>query len=198
MPHSIWFSVVISSDIFLYLTTTLFFYFAYRNDTKPLTLPLVVTAILLVKPTGIIFAVASLIILQENERNHRLRILSQLYFLFLIVFFAIFYLPYFLVEQVIIESSDELRSISHHALDPYKLISKFFHMFGFHRSESNMPLLELSRYFYGSLFVLGLMNILMTRGTIWLIVLMVGLLGFILTSSVPTWRYLLPYFPYFS
>ena len=45
------------------------------------------------------------------------------------------------------------------------------------------------------LFVLGLMNILMTRGTIWLIVLMVGLLGFILTSSVPTWRYLLPIFP---
>lgn len=193
MPHPIWFSIVVSSDIFLYFFSTLYFFCIIKKVKPQYSIIFLCFLLLLTKPTGIAYCIAALFLPQTFFSS---TFSSRIYRSVLIMLSAIFtlvYLPYFLVDQTYINQSIELTQISRHNFELTKLIVKIFHIFGFNPSESGILLNELIRYFYGTIFIVGAVYIL--KKELWLKILLFITIGFILFTHVPTWRYLLPFFP---
>ena len=193
MPHTIWFGILISSDIFSYAFATLFFLALSDKKNNVLIIPIICLALILSRPTGIIFCIGALFLKEDYFQN-----ISRVYlFKFFIIIISIIsiglYLPYFLMELVIIENSDELSNISQHGFSPIKLLEKFFHMFGFHKSMSEIFIAEIVRFFYGILFIIGFFSIIRNKN--WYSISLILLICFILFLHVPSWRYLLPFLP---
>ena len=193
MPHTLWFSILISSDIFAYFLATLFFLVIHARKNVPGLIPLLCLLLVLTKPTGIVFCVGALF-LSRNFFANKVKFYSYKIFILLITLFAfVFYIPYFLVDQVIIDNSVQLTEISRHGFSVLNLFQKFFHILGFHRSESNILIAEIVRAIFGVLFFIGLIKIFIFEK--WLRVPLGTLLAFLLFLHVPSWRYVLPFLP---
>ena len=57
MPHTIWFSILISTDVFVCFFSAAYFVIIYKNLNTQIFLPIICFLLLLVKPTGIVFCI---------------------------------------------------------------------------------------------------------------------------------------------
>ncbi len=196
MPHSIWFGLLISSDIFIYFFSSLYFYIVLNQPSRFYKfVPLLCLLMVLSKPTGIVFCLGSLFLSKDYFKNNSEYFFSMFLMILILFFSIIYYLPYFLVEQNVIASNSELKEISHAGTSVIKNIVKFFYVFGFHPSESNLFFAEIIRYFYGFFFVLGFFLSLNFNKT-FAIIIIPSILMLVL-FLVPSWRYILPFLPLF-
>lgn len=195
MPHSIWFAIVISSDIFFYFLSTFFFLVVIKKIRVSITLIPICLLLLLSKPTGIAFSISALFLPSIYFNSQFQHNIIRAVLILLVILFTFLYLPYFLVDQTYIDNSPELTQISRHQFDITLLIMKFAHLFGLHNSESGIIITTVLRFFYGIIFIFGFINIF--KAELWLKVLISLIIGFVIFTHVPTWRYLLPLFPIF-
>lgn len=193
MPHTIWFSFLISSDIFLYTLGTLFFLVIHTQRNIPILIPFLCFLLVLSKPTGIIFCLGALL-LHHKFFTGTISFYIYKVFLILIILFSIaFYTPYFLVDQVKIDNSSSLTDISRLNFSFINIFTKFFHIFGIYKSQSNLLIAEFVRAFFGMFFILGFLNILNNEK--WISIPIFILVTFLLFFHVPDWRYILPFLP---
>ena len=185
MPHTIWFGIIVSSDIFLYLISAIFFYFWSLDGKKPERFLFALSFIaLLVRPGGLTFAISRFFFLALNRINSR----KYLFLYSLLALLGlIYFLPYIIFTQTyIVEVHQKLFSIT-------GKLSDFFEVFGFHTSRSSLSMAYFLRYFYGIIFLLGFFYVIIYDRKFKIPV-------FVTTASVilllyPTWRYLLPILP---
>ena len=185
MPHTIWFGIIVTSDIFLYLIVTVLFYFWSLNDKKYEKFLFILSALaLMVRPGGLAFAVSRFFFLILNRVKTRK-------YLFLYLFSAllglVYFLPYIMVNQMILE---EVRPKSFSMMGK---ISGFFEVFGFHASRSSLTLAYVLRYFYGIIFLIGFFYVIVSDNKFKIPVIIT--IASVVFFLYPTWRYLLPILP---
>ena len=185
MPHTIWFGIIVSSDVFLYLFAAILFYFWKLNNKKLEKFILGLSAAtLFVRPGGLALVVSRLIFLILNKFT----LAKYFYFYFILAMLGfLYFLPYFLFTQTyIVEVHQTNLSITDKFLD-------FFEIFGFHTSRSSLSMAYFIRYFYGLIFLVGFVNIVLYPNKFKIPVLLT--VASVFLFLYPTWRYILPVIP---
>ena len=190
MPHTIWFGILVSSDIFFYFFTSLFFYFWSKgNLLYEKQLYTIGILLLTTRPAGLAVILARKIFLLKNYKLYQIQKYIILY-IFIFVLGSIYYSPYFLVEKEILNDQTSLNFTV--------ILEKTFSMFGFQKSRTDLLLAYIIRYSYGTVFFIGFIGLLFKKNKFKIptIITIVSVVLFL----YPTWRYLLPIIPilYFS
>lgn len=192
MPHTIWFGTIVTSDIFLYLFSTILFYFWHLNNKKfePVIFSLC-ALITLTRPAGLALLLARQINVLIKYGPTKYKKYHFLYFV-LLAFGIVYFIPYFFDERNTVSEMHNL------PITLNNIFHKFFDVFGFQQSRTNVIYAYLIRYAYGAVFLLGFIGILFSDNKFKLpvIITMFSVVIFLF----PTWRYLLPLLPilYFS
>lgn len=192
MPHTIWFGTIVASDIFLYLFSTILFYFWHLNNKKyESTIFSLCAIVTMFRPAGLAILLARQITVFREHGPTKLKKYHFLYLL-LLVLGIIYFTPYFAYEKKVVLEIHKL---------PFSLNNifyKFFDIFGFQKSRTNLTIAYVIRYAYGAVFLLGFIGVLFSNNQFKLPVIIT--LFSVVVFLFPTWRYLLPILPilYFS
>jgi hypothetical protein len=208
----LWFSIYLSSDVFFYLICSLLYLMLYRNrnwHNRYLFWSLICLAVGL-RPGGVaIVAFALVFFLSEKrdcfENKDKIKLVTLVSLLLISI---IYYLPYGLIDRTIVNSINEFDVLSHQIvrwfnLEPLDFDSvmgsvfrsgvKFFWLFGFHPSESNLIIAVAYRLITGVFFLYGFIAIVCKKD-----MSAVYAILFVMPTTLflyPGWRYLLPILP---
>ena len=163
MPHVIWFSVLISTDIFSYFFSTILFALLFSSNNYSRYIPLLSLLIIFTRPTGIIMCLIVLFARENIFNSIKEHITIKFIVFFIMVFGLFYYTPYFLVDQHLIDADPEWTKIARTNGLFIPLFTKFIAIFGFHASENGLVVAEIVRSLYGILFLTGFLIIIWER-----------------------------------
>ena len=192
MPIPLYFGFLHSTDVIFYLLFTLL-YFEFCSKIRLRNITVLFFFILILRPNSGLVFFSSFVYFLLTKENIKLIFVSLI---FLIISIA-YYGPYFFYE---IEKIHGLNLIDNESQKHllgffYEYIKKFFFVFGFVPSDSKNIYFYLLRCFCASIFLIGFLNMLLTKKKLIDIIFIVPFIFFTVTLFFPAYRYILPITP---
>lgn len=203
LPHTIWFGLIVSSDVFFYFFSSLTIYCIF-TDQKPkrFIIFILTTLALLSRPVAIALPIFIIFWIFFKEQNYKEKINWLFAHLIILIFALIYYSPYFLTEQINLSLYSPVDNfiiklgLSEYDKEYFGLINIIFSIlfvFGIHPSESGLIWAFVLRILIGISLLIGFCRIILKRDLIGLYILITILP--IIFLFYPSWRYLLPLIP---
>lgn len=203
LPQTLWFGLIISSDIFYYSFSSIVIILLLKGThSSSVTIILFTILAVLSRPVGVGLPIFVILLTLLQNRQLKKTIKETLPFAIIIFFAMIYYYPYLITERFNFAELNTVKNfiethdifVNNETLNYFieKTIS-FFFLFGVHPSENEFIWAFIIRFIFAICFLIGLARMIIKKDI--LIFYTLILIVPILLMFYPAWRYLLPIIP---